>query len=128
MSLINLTPHELRVRGDKGGWIVLPPSGQVARVATSRVAAGKIDPGQPNPGPGDNWEEIPVSSVATGGVTGLPPVVEGVMLIVSQMVRVAVPHRMDVFSPGDLIRDDAGRPIGCDGLDGNWPAAEGGAR
>lgn len=57
-----------------------------------------------------------------GEVTGLPVAKEGTILVVSGLVASAIGgQRSDVFSPGALIRDDSGRPIGCQGL--TQPAA-----
>ena len=100
MDLVNLTPHRLNIHTD-GGLRVLPSDG-VARVASVSVAADPI-------------EDIPTCRTTLGEVTGLPDPQEGVIYIVSGMVAGAAP-RPDVFSPGDLVRDDSGRPIGCKGL------------
>lgn len=62
------------------------------------------------------WGEIPVMRTSFGEVTGLPEQENGVMLIVSAMVRAALPDRKDLVSPGDLVRDDQGRVIGCKSL------------
>jgi hypothetical protein len=45
--------------------------------------------------------------------------IEPTRYIVSAMVRVAVPLRMDVFSPADFVRDEKGTIIGCRALEGN---------
>ena len=39
-----------------------------------------------------------------------------VLLIVSAMVRQALPDRKDLASPGDLVRDENGAVIGCGNL------------
>jgi hypothetical protein len=39
--MINLTPHEIRVRRPDGTEAVFPPSGTVARVATAEVVIGE---------------------------------------------------------------------------------------
>jgi hypothetical protein len=54
-----------------------------------------------------------------GNIVGLPEPKDGTVYIVSAMVREAARDRIDVFSPGSLIRDDAGNVVGCDGLDCN---------
>ena len=48
-----------------------------------------------------------------GEVTGLPPEEEGVVLVVSGLVRAALPEREDLASPGGLVRDEKGRVVGC---------------
>lgn len=45
---------------------------------------------------------------------------EGIYLLVSAMVREALPLRKDLVSPGQLLRDDDGNVIGCLGLVGNF--------
>ena len=100
MDLVNLTPHTLNIHTD-GGLRVLPSDG-LARVASVNTDAVPI-------------EDIPTVRTTPGEVTGLPDQQEGVIYIVSGMVASASP-RADVFSPGDLVRDDSGRPIGCKGL------------
>ena len=98
----NLTPHALNIHLDDGTVLNLATSGTVARVATSRTVR-------------ENIGAVPTFRVETGEVTDLPSPVEGMILIVSGFVASAAP-REDVFSPGELVRDDSGRPVGCHGL------------
>ena len=104
MRFTNLTPHTLNIHVSDDAVIEIEPSGQIARVSTTRVPAGNI--------PGT---VIPTSRVEFGEVTDLPAPVEGTVLIVSGMVASATP-REDLCSPGELVRDANGRPIGCRGL------------
>ena len=103
MTIINLTPHKLNVLDLSGDFVVIPPSGTVARVAVSLKETAVLDPG------------IQIYSPTYGEVTDLPEPAEGVVYVVSGLVAAAAP-RADVFSPGELIRDEEGRPIGCRGL------------
>lgn len=64
---------------------------------------------------------IPLLAVQYGEVTGLPEPVPGTIYIVSQMVRTARPDRVDLASPGELVRGADGQPIGCRGLVVNRP-------
>lgn len=106
MNIINLTPHAITVLGQNGEVILaIAPSGQVARVSQTREIVGSIN-------------GIPVYRSKYGAVTGLPESVDGVALIVSALVRLASPGRADVYSPGELVRDASGQPIGCRGLEG----------
>ena len=66
--------------------------------------------------PAGEFEGIPLARTAFGAVEGLPGPVEGVVYVVSALVRSAVPGRCDVTSPGDLVRDSEGRVVGCRGL------------
>ena len=104
MKFVNLTPHALTIHreGDQTP-LVLPPSGQVARVSVERVRCGEL-------------EGVPVFSNTYGDVTGLPPETLGEVYVVSAIVAGRVAHRTDVASPGELVRDAVGRVIGCLGL------------
>ena len=137
----NLTPHSIRVcNPDANGTVLVtvPPSGQIARVSTHTLENGSVLA---------NGQPVPVFTVKTGEVTGLPNEqtpdcpycrqIGGVgqfdticsehgkangyaeTYLVSLAVRLAVPDRRDVFSPGELIRDGNGQPVGCIGLAGN---------
>lgn len=106
MTILNLTPHTLNIHNADGSVRVdVPPSGEVARVATSRVQTGEAC-------------GLPLFTTTFGEVTGLPAPVEGVILVVSGLVagHPAVRDRADVFSPGELVRGSDGQPIGCRGL------------
>ena len=117
---MNLTPHEVRVFSPSGEQWVFPPSGQVARVAVSRKQSGVIPASAETVGDVvDGQGCIPVYLPRFGQAENLPEPERGKVFIVSALVRGAVPHRHDVFSPGDLRRDEKGQPIGCNGLDGN---------
>lgn len=64
----------------------------------------------------DTIEGVDIYENIYGEVTGLPEFEEGVYYVVSAMVRQALPGRKDLLSPGQLIRNKAGQPIGCLGL------------
>jgi len=98
----NLTPHALSIHIGEGVMLI-PPCGTVARVASHDVEAPPVG-------------DIPCVRTVYGDVVDLPTSVTGVVLIVSGMVLAQVADRDDVVAPGQLVRDDAGRPIGCLGL------------
>jgi hypothetical protein len=98
-KLVNLTPHAVVLSGGPS----LPPSGSIARCSQVSSPAGE-------------FEGIPLSRTVFGAVEGLPEPAPGVMFLVSALVRGAVPHRKDVASPGELVRDPEGRVVGCKGL------------
>ena len=102
-EIVNLTKHALNIHDKSGGVVTVPPSGVEARVSSETTIVGQVN-------------DIAVSFAKFGKVTGLPPEKEGTVYVVSGMVLTAVPNRHDVFAPGQLVRDDAGRPIGCKGL------------
>jgi hypothetical protein len=103
MKVINLTPHVVRVVLPDGEIRVIPPSGVVARVSQMITVIGEAD-------------GIPLMRATYGPVVGLPDAQPDTIYVVSAMVRAACPGRKDVASPGDLIRDKDGQPVGCSGL------------
>jgi hypothetical protein len=123
IRLHNLTPHAINVFAADGTTllVIVPPSGEIARVSFSRVKTGVV----PIEGDAeallreDPLAGIPVFVNNYGAVSGLPAPQFGTIYVVSAMVRQAVPTRRDVLSPGELIRDAAGQPIGCRGLEAN---------
>jgi hypothetical protein len=107
VSLVNLTPHVIEILDARRDWKVasLAPSGEVARVATSKVLDSVVD-------------GIEIFATSFGEVTGLPEPREGVLLVVSALVagHPSVRGRTDVVSPGELVRGPDGQPRGCRGL------------
>lgn len=103
LTLSNLTPHTLNLVLPDGSVKAVPPSGQVARCASTSSQAGEFD-------------GIPLSKTTFGQVQDLPEPQDGTLFVVSALVRQAVPHRTDVASPGDLVRDADGNVVGCKGL------------
>lgn len=102
MTIINLTPHILNIH-TANGIVEVAPSGNVARVDVTYEASGEV-------------AGIPVSKAVYGNVEGLPEPVEGTIYVVSGMVQARCSDRHDVYAPGNLVRDENGRPIGCQGL------------
>jgi hypothetical protein len=84
------------------GDTVVEASGAVARCQEVDKAVGTIN-------------GIPIITRDYGEITGLPPAQEGVMYIVSGLVRQAC-TRSDILSPGTLVRDDKGDILGCKNL------------
>ena len=65
------------------------------------------------------WVEgggVPVYETQFLEVTGLPEQQGGVLLLISRMVLTALPERLDLVCPGELVRDKDGKPCGCKGL------------
>jgi hypothetical protein len=94
----NLTPHDVNISN-----VIFPVSGIVARVSQTNTVISSFD-------------GIDLVRASYGDVIDLPDEEEGTLLIVSAMVRVALPNRTDLASPGDLIRDESGNIIGCKNL------------
>jgi hypothetical protein len=109
MNIVNLTPHPLNLmpEGPDGPTVTIPPSGSVARCATSRVQVGTVTM---------DGIAIPVNRTEFGAVTGLPDPQPDTIYIVSAVVAQAVPDRPDVFIVDDAVRDDQGRIIGARAL------------
>lgn len=109
MNYINLCPHAIHICGEDGNILrTIEPSGTVARC--EEVTEPVI-----------NWrDDMDINMIAReyGEVTGLPKEAEtdDVLYIVSNMVRQALPDRLDLASPGDTVRDPNGRIIGCKNL------------
>lgn len=102
MKIVNLTPHDLDIYTLTGDVVHVPRTGKTARVFEVREPAGTID-------------GIGIETVYPGKVVGIPDPEDGVVYVVSSIVSSAS-GRPDVFAPGQLIRDEEGRPIGCRGL------------
>ena len=107
MKFINLTPHEIRVVRPDGGTAVFPPSGQVARCTEKSVQRAEVS---------HQGVTIPLVGKEFGEGVGLPDPEEDSLLIVSALVRTAAPGRSDLVTFGDLVRNEAGQPIGCSSL------------
>ena len=106
MKFVNLTPHAITV-----GERVIEPSGTIARCHETTEPAGQID-------------GIEMIYRTYDQVINLPEIELGVVYIVSHLVRIAVPDRPDVVSPGDVVRDGAGRIIGCTNFIMNCPVED----
>jgi hypothetical protein len=106
-KLINLTPHAINIYDEDRKTLLatIQPSGQVARVEMTRVRLSTL------------FGSIPAYISEAGDVTGIPA--GNSLYIVSSMVRLALPKNFNIYSPGELLRDESGQPIGCIGLDSN---------
>lgn len=102
-TIVNLTPHEINVVCVDGSVKIFKPSGKVARVDSKSTLLRETD-------------GIPYYRDTVGEVIDLPEEQSGIFLLVSMVVRMALPTRIDLVSPGDLIRDGKGQPTGCKGL------------
>lgn len=125
MPFVNMTPHALNVLpGNPDSLVqVLPPSGQSVRVAQSFEPVGTMEGVSLYRAVYGALETIDNATKAVVG--GLPPVVEGTVYVVSGQALEAVKAatlalfgeaRSDFAAPGELVRDDKGQPVGCNGL------------
>lgn len=99
LEVVNLTPHSINIVGGP----TFEPSGQVARISSTNESAGELL---------INGESVPLITQVFGEVIGLPEKREGTMFIVSGLVF-SHSKRRDLLVPGEQVRDDAGRVIGC---------------
>lgn len=129
MQYINCTPHEINIFGTEStaSTTTILPSGTVIRVKSESVLSRTED-------------GIEFYSVQYGKLEGMPDlrgIKEPTVLITSALVKnqvreyirdyrdcpdeegegCSLPEIM-VCSPGELVRDEKGQPIGCRGL--NW--------
>ena len=96
----NLTPHAI-TETTTGG--IYPPSGTICRVTMTCRRVNEI-------------AGAPVYKAEYGAIENLPAPVPGVVYVVSGMVlAVLAGSREDVVAPGELVRNEAGQPIGCQG-------------
>lgn len=110
MEIINLTPHPVTCGAYRF------PSAGVARVDASETQAGHIEmvclvhPDDPECGCTGKY--LPIIRQTLGQVSGLPAPRGGTRYIVSRMVAAACPGR-NLLVPARLVRDEAGRVVGC---------------
>jgi hypothetical protein len=105
-GFVNLTPHDIKVVLASGYCKTIPTSGMVARVETESKQVGTC-------------LSVPLFKTTFGNVQDLPEQRDNILLIVSAMVRNALPNRNDLISPKGLIRDGQGNVLGCEGFDMN---------
>jgi hypothetical protein len=90
ITLVNLTPHILRLIIE-GEIVDLPPSGEVADYEITYKRVGQV-------------HGISLINASNGPIVGLPDQIDDNFFIVSEKVRLAVPDRLDVLSPGSIAR------------------------
>lgn len=120
MRIVNLTPHPITIH-TAGAEFTIQPEPAPARLKETRLPSTPLAyetlGGDPS-GHADLTPQstaIPVDRVHLGHITGLPDPVDGTVFVVSRDVARAA-RRADVFSPGLLVRDEQGYPVGCQGL------------
>lgn len=103
MNLVNLTPHPIIIRPEGGDEMIIPPSGVVARVATTACVVAEIG-------------GIPIVATRYGAVEGLPEPAPETLYITSSLVAQAAASegRVDVVAPDTgptAVRDEEGRIV-----------------
>jgi len=101
--IINLTAHTIN---EVTTGTAIPPSGRVVRAKpVTRKSA--------------EFCGFPIFTSSLNSIEGLPEPEEGVMYIVSALVLGALPDRKDLLAPGNVLRDENNRPVGCVGFRSN---------
>lgn len=100
----NLTPHAINIVGENGEIVrVVEPEEKPARLKMSTERKG-------------NALGIPLSMSVFGEPENLPAEEDGVLLIVSQLIKSALPVRRDLVVPAEIVRDEKGNIVGCKSL------------
>lgn len=103
MNLKNFTPHAINIIDKRGNVTLTLPSLGSVRVSERTETKGDVN-------------GIPLVSKVYKEAEGLPPCVEGTMLIVSLLVKNACPGRYDLVSPDtgpeSVVRDSSGKILG----------------
>lgn len=100
MNIVNLTPHVVDIYPEPNKELHISPSGVVARVKENRRILELV-------------EGIEITETEYGEVTDLPKPQPETAFIVSSLVLEHSPGRDDLLVPDGLVRDCAGRIIGC---------------
>ncbi len=104
-NLINMTPHAISIVTADGTILkTIPASGGSVRLKTSTVPVGV------------GVDGVRLSKTVFGEPDGLPEQVDGTFIIVSQLVKTALPQRLDLLVPAEVVRDTQGNILGCQSL------------
>mgnify|MGYP000998195436 CR=1 FL=1 len=108
MKIINLTPHTLNIYDSANDLVeTVPPSGMVARANVTRTLVEKR-------GHIEMYASVFFGAKALGA-----PEPDGVYVVSAlylSALRAAGLDDTGVYVPGEAVRDEAGRVIGCVGL------------
>jgi hypothetical protein len=102
-KIVNFTPHPITIVDGMNKVIRTIESSGLIRLAAKTVSDGNID-------------GVPTSKTVFGEPEGLPDFVDGTFIIVSQLVKSALPKRADLLVPAEVVRDEKGNIIGCKSL------------
>ena len=112
MRFINTCPHEIKEITSN---TVFPPDpDNQVRVQTERDHSHSVSLDTELYG---SEKQVAIYKKTYGALSYTPPVKEGVIYIVSVLVKQACPDRSDFVSPSDLFRNNRGEVIGCKGFD-----------
>lgn len=112
MLIVNLTPHDITIMNEvKEVVAIIRKSGKVARLETDKELIRVADR---VPFFASKYG-IPVCFTQDGVQVQFPEPKVHIIYIVSGLFRAGY-ARSDLWQPGELIRDEDGRPVGCIGL------------
>lgn len=108
-TFVNTTPH--RVTDHRSQVHFEPDNDHQIRVKTQRVLYQNVEL--------STYTDMGISlyQKTFGELSYVPPVKNGILYIVSLPVKQACPDRTDFVSPSDLVRNEKGEIIACDGFD-----------
>jgi hypothetical protein len=112
MNIVNLTPHDITIMNEEGETVrVVLASGNVARLDSDKEIVNRRD--------GIDFYHtsygIPVCLNSSGKSVQFPEQKRNTIYVVSGLFRSGY-SRPDLWQPGELLRDEEGRPTGCIGL------------
>ncbi len=119
MKFVNLTPHTINIL-DKVN-LSIGPSGKSLRVSQEMSPVQETDGVTLYRATYGVLEMVDNETKAVDpprdGRTPLPPMMDDTVYIVSgQCLDALKGIRSDFAAPGELVRDEAGKPVGCKGL------------
>lgn len=98
--IINKTPHDVNIVDAEGEKIKTFKSEGTIRLSSQIERINQIG-------------DVPISKTKYGEPEGLPEYQKGIYYIVSQLVKNAIPGRVDFLVPAEVMRDDSGKVLGC---------------
>ena len=104
IKIKNYTPHPVNIIDVDGKEIAtFLPESQPIRLQSETVRTG-------------TFHGVPITKTVFGDPEGLPEPQTGVLFVVSQIVKSALPDRADLAVPAEVVRDETGQIIGCRSL------------
>lgn len=110
--LLNYTPHTINLHAGPG----VQPIESLGEARAAEITTLSTDLPTDPFGDCGMCVHVPLAHKRYGDVTGLPESRPDTLYIVSTLIQQACPERSDLVSPDGIIRDDAGRVIGCRGF------------
>lgn len=108
IKIVNLTPHNVNFMGESDKVLhVFERCENPPRLKENKELDGLIS---------FNKYFIRVFRKEFQPETNLPPQIDGVFYIVSNLIASAFPDRNDLLIPDDVVRDNDGQIVGCRGF------------